>query len=184
MSLPHALLTSLIERPGSGLELADRFDRSIGYFWPATHQQIYRELAKLEEAGFVQATLVSGARGGKKTYQVLPAGREALERWVSASQPTMLIRDELLVRLRAAAVVNTTSLMEELEALATRHRQNLALYHQIEARDFSAPNQSREQKLRHLVLRTGIDFENGRIKLCEDAVALLQSTDSALQNRQ
>ena len=48
MSLPHALLTSLAERPGSGSELAGRFDRSIGYFWQATHQQIYRELARLD----------------------------------------------------------------------------------------------------------------------------------------
>lgn len=178
MSLPHALLTALIERPSAGLELAKRFDRSIGYFWPATHQQIYRELAKLEEAGFVQAKLVSGARGGKKEYQVLPAGREELEHWATASQPTMLPRDELLVRLRAAAVVNATTLVEELEALAMRHRQKLTLYHQIEARDFSSSNQSREQKLRHLVLKTGIDFENWRIKLCEDAAALLRSTES------
>jgi len=48
MSLPHALLTALVERPGSGSELAGRFDRSIAYFWQATHQQIYRELARLE----------------------------------------------------------------------------------------------------------------------------------------
>jgi hypothetical protein len=43
MSLPHALLTALVEHPCSGSELAERFDRSIGYFWNATHQQIYRE---------------------------------------------------------------------------------------------------------------------------------------------
>ena len=45
MSLAHAVLTSLIEKPSSGYELARRFDKSIGYFWHATHQQIYRELA-------------------------------------------------------------------------------------------------------------------------------------------
>ena len=58
MSLPHARLTSLAERPGSGSELASRFDRSIGYFWQATHQQIYRELARLEAAGWVEAAPV------------------------------------------------------------------------------------------------------------------------------
>ncbi|MGA7054394.1 MAG: PadR family transcriptional regulator, partial [Mycobacterium sp.] len=42
MALPHAILVSLCERDGSGYELARRFDRSIGYFWAATHQQIYR----------------------------------------------------------------------------------------------------------------------------------------------
>ncbi len=55
MSLPHAILTALLEKPSSGLELARRFDRSIRYFWSATHQQIYRELNKLEQAGLIQA---------------------------------------------------------------------------------------------------------------------------------
>lgn len=32
MSLPHVLLTSLLERPSTGFELARRFDRSIGFF--------------------------------------------------------------------------------------------------------------------------------------------------------
>ena len=58
MSLPHALLTALTEHPGSGSDLAGRFDRSIGYFWQATHQQIYRELARLEAAGWIEGLLV------------------------------------------------------------------------------------------------------------------------------
>ncbi len=53
MSLPHVLLTSLLERPNTGFELARRFDRSMGFFWNATHQQIYRELNNmLKKAGF------------------------------------------------------------------------------------------------------------------------------------
>ncbi|MFZ4189794.1 PadR family transcriptional regulator, partial [Streptomyces pseudogriseolus] len=67
MSLPHAILTALLEKPSSGLELTRRFDRSIGYFWSATHQQIYRELGRLEGGGGGGAlTAVQPARGGKK----------------------------------------------------------------------------------------------------------------------
>ena len=44
MSLSYVLLTSLLEKPSTGIELARRFDRSMGFFWHATHQQIYREL--------------------------------------------------------------------------------------------------------------------------------------------
>ena len=32
MSLPHVLLTSLLELPSTGFELARRFDRSMGFF--------------------------------------------------------------------------------------------------------------------------------------------------------
>ena len=53
MSLPHALLTALVGRSASGSDLAQRFDRSLGYFWHATHQQIYRELARMEARGWI-----------------------------------------------------------------------------------------------------------------------------------
>ncbi|MFE0318652.1 PadR family transcriptional regulator, partial [Streptomyces albogriseolus] len=43
MSLPHAILTALLEKPSSGLELTRRVDRSIGDFWCAAPQQINRE---------------------------------------------------------------------------------------------------------------------------------------------
>src|SRR5256885_9851741 len=69
MSLPHALLTALVEHPCSGSELAERFDRSIGYFWNATHQQIYRELARLEEAQWIEALPAESGRGRKRQYR-------------------------------------------------------------------------------------------------------------------
>ena len=173
MSLPHALLTSLAERPGSGSELAGRFDRSIGYFWQATHQQIYRELARLEAAGWVEAEPVEGARGGKRRFSILPPGREELQRWINERQDPPAIRDELMVRLRAEAVVGPTDLAEELKAVAARHRDKLEAYLAIEARDFPIPPTTREQRLRYLVLKAGIDFERHRIAFCEDALAIL-----------
>ena len=63
MSLPHALLTSLLDLPCSGSELAGRFDRSIGYFWQASHQQIYRELSRLEAGGLIEALEPEASRG-------------------------------------------------------------------------------------------------------------------------
>lgn len=53
MALEHAILVSLLEKPGSGYELARRFERSIGYFWTATHQQIYRVLKRMEGDGLL-----------------------------------------------------------------------------------------------------------------------------------
>lgn len=63
MSLRHAILTALIEEPSSGLALTRRFDRSIGYFWQATHQQVYRELGKLEMEGLVPSIPQPPSRG-------------------------------------------------------------------------------------------------------------------------
>ena len=92
MSLPHALLTALIEHPCSGSELAERFDRSIGYFWHATHQQIYRELARLEEAGWIEALAEEAGRGRKRQYRILAAGRKELRRWVAEPEDRKPLR--------------------------------------------------------------------------------------------
>lgn len=161
MSLPHAILTALLEKPSSGLELTRRFDRSIGYFWSATHQQIYRELGRLEGEGLIR-TLPSEkpARGRRKEYEVLPAGREELARWAAEPQDPRTVRDPLLLRLRAAAVVGGVELEDELRRHLELHRAQLAEYEAIERRDFPpAPDRPREDRLRHIVLRAGIELE-------------------------
>jgi DNA-binding PadR family transcriptional regulator len=76
MSLAHAVLTSLLEKASSGYDLAQRFDKSIGYFWHATHQQIYRELGRMEAAGWIASSVPPDAgKTRKKEYRVLAAGR-------------------------------------------------------------------------------------------------------------
>ncbi|MFH8756032.1 PadR family transcriptional regulator [Streptomyces atroolivaceus] len=160
MSLPHAILTALLEKPSSGLELTRRFDRSIGYFWPSTHQQIYRELGKLERAGHIRVLpAAQPARGQRKEYEVLPAGREELSAWVSLAEDPRPVRDPLLLRMRAAAVVGAPGLAGELRRHLVLHREQLAEYLEIERRDFPPERTADEDRLRHLVLRGGIDLE-------------------------
>ncbi|MDT0611792.1 PadR family transcriptional regulator [Streptomyces lancefieldiae] len=160
MSLPHAILTALVEKPSSGLELTRRFDKSIGYFWSATHQQIYRELGKLEADGLIRALPApQPARGQKKSYEVLPAGRDELARWTAAAQDPKPLRDTMLLRLRAAAVVGATGIEADLRRHLELHERQLAEYEEIEKRDFPPGSDSTEDRLRHLVLRAGIDLE-------------------------
>ena len=84
VALPHAILVSLCEQSGSGYELARRFDRSIGYFWAATHQQIYRTLRAMEDDGWVHVTPVAQqGRPDKKVYTVSDSGRAELARWIA-----------------------------------------------------------------------------------------------------
>ena len=160
MSLPHAILTALLEKPSSGLELTRRFDKSIGYFWSATHQQIYRELGKLEAEGFIRAQPTEQpTRGQRKSYEVLPAGRAELGRWTAAAQDPKPHRDALFLRLRAAAVVGTAGLEADLRRHLDLHRGQLAEYEEIEKRDFPPGKDSPQDRLQHLILRAGIDLE-------------------------
>ena len=179
MSLPHALLTSLIEHPCSGSELAERFDRSIGYFWHATHQQIYRELARLEEAGWIEALPAESGRGRKRQYRILPAGHKELRRWVAQPEDPKPLRDELMVRLRAEAAIGSCGLREEIERRKTVHQDKLDLYRRLEQRDFLDKPASRKLRLQHLVLRAGLLQEELWLQLSQEALDILSDCDEA-----
>ncbi|MFP3248535.1 MAG: PadR family transcriptional regulator [Paraburkholderia sp.] len=173
MSLPHALLTSLAERPGSGSELASRFDRSIGYFWHATHQQIYRELGRLEEAGWIESLPAESGRGRKRAYRILPAGKKELRRWIAESEDPTPLRDELMVLLRAEAVLGPAGLEAEIGRRLGLHQEKLDLYREIEARDFPGSPASRTARLQHLVLRAGIAQEQFWVDFAREALEIL-----------
>ncbi|GGC61607.1 PadR family transcriptional regulator [Undibacterium terreum] len=173
MSLPHALLTSLLEQPCSGFELARRFDRSIGFFWHATHQQIYRELGRLEESGWLESLPPESGRGRKKVYRLLPAGREELQRWTGESQDPRPLREELMLRLRAEAVVGPTLLAEDIQRRLQLHKEKLELYRQLEQHDFPPEKDAREAQIQHLVLQAGIMHEALWVEWSEMALKVL-----------
>jgi len=173
MSLPHALMTALLERPSSGLELARRFDKSIGYFWHATHQQIYRELGRLEEAGWIESLEPAATRGRQRAYRVLDAGREELRRWAGEASERKPMRDELMLRIRAEAVIGPAGVAQDLARRLEEHRETLANYLKIEAHDFPQGDLTREQQLQHLILSAGILMEQMWVQWSEKALAVL-----------
>ncbi len=177
MSLSHAVLTSLIEKSSSGFDLARRFDKSIGYFWHATHQQIYRELARMEASGWIRSSAAPDAGlTRKRIYEVLQAGREELRRWVSESSAPIDLRDEFMVRLRADAAIGPLGLGSELERRIALHEAKLTVYREIEARDF-APDQAlgREARIHHMILKKGILYEQDSIAWAQEMLELLQT---------
>jgi DNA-binding PadR family transcriptional regulator len=178
MSLSHALMTSLLEKSSSGYDLARRFDKSIGYFWRATHQQIYRELARMEMAGWISSEAApDGGRTRKRIYDVLNAGRLELERWVREPAEPPDQRDELMVRMRADAAIGPLGLDEEIRRRMAKHAIKLQAYRTIEARDFPANKVlSREARIQHLILKTGIMYEMGWLNWSEEALQVLQDT--------
>ena len=188
MSLAHALMTSLLEKSSSGYDLARRFDKSIGYFWHATHQQIYRELARMEASGWIASDLApDGGKTRKRVYRVLDAGRQEVVRWAQEPTPPMDMRDDLMVKLRADAALGAhspLSLDTEIERRLQLHRTKLAAYRAIEARDFPPDRPlSREATIQHMILKTGIMYEQGWARWCEDALKTLHALDHTAGDR-
>ncbi|GAA2747725.1 MULTISPECIES: PadR family transcriptional regulator [Kitasatospora] len=175
MALEHAILVSLMERPGSGYELARRFDRSIGRFWTATHQQIYRVLRRMEADGWIAVEQVTqDGRPDKKVYSPAEPGRLALAEWLREPVEPETVRHELAVKIRAAAFSDPGALVAEVERHRESHAALLAHYLAGERRDFPDPSGlDAQEQLQHVVLRGGIEYERMTLAWLDDVLATL-----------
>ncbi|WP_310727080.1 PadR family transcriptional regulator [Streptomyces sp. N2A] len=179
MALEHAILVSLLERPGSGYELSRRFERSIGYFWTATHQQIYRVLKRMESDGWIDVREVpQQARPDKKEYSVAARGRAALSEWLHEPIEPESVRHDLAVKIRGAAFDDPSALIREVERHHRAHTDRLAHYLAGERRDFTGPDAPATpdagQQLQHVVLRGGIAYERMTLDWLDDVLATLR----------
>ncbi|CAM5255196.1 hypothetical protein SBADM41S_11164 [Streptomyces badius] len=112
---------------------------------------------------------------------MLPAGREELAAWVALPEDPRPVRDPLLLRMRAAAVVGVNGMGAELRRHLALHESQLEEYRGIEERDFTpAPTTECEGRLRHLVLRGGIDLETFWIGWLTRAIGELDAPYSRL----
>ncbi|MFD9791930.1 PadR family transcriptional regulator [Streptomyces sp. NPDC059070] len=179
MALEHAILVSLLEQPGSGYELARRFDRSIGYFWTATHQQIYRVLKRMEHDGMLAVReIAQEGRPDKKEYSVAAPGRDALTRWLHEPIEPESLRHDLAVKIRGAAFDDPAAVIQEVERHRRAHRDRLDRYLAGERRDFTGPHAPAPldtgQELQHVVLRGGIAYERMTIAWLDDVLATVR----------
>ncbi|MFG3081523.1 PadR family transcriptional regulator [Streptomyces parvulus] len=184
MALEHAILVSLLEKPGSGYELARRFERSIGYFWTATHQQIYRVLGRMEGAGLLHVREVpQRGRPDKKEYSVAAPGRAALAAWLHEPIEPESVRHELAVKIRGAAFDDPAALISEVERHRKAHDDRLGRYLTGELRDFTGPEAPRPLdaggELQHAVLRGGIAYERMTIAWLDDVLDTLHRLRTA-----
>ena len=188
MALPHAILVSLCEQSGSGYELTHRFDRSIGYFWAATHQQIYRTLRTMEDDGWLSAqVVVQRGRPDKKVYTVSEAGRAELARWIAAplgsggsgsggSGRGGALSDtrtrEVAVKLRGAAYGDGAALRAQITALRAERAELLDTYRGFEKKQVPDPTALRGNALhQYLVLRGGIRAEESTIDWLDEVTS-------------
>ncbi|WGX94954.1 PadR family transcriptional regulator [Nocardioides sp. L-11A] len=166
MALEHAILVSLSERAASGSDLVRRFDASIGFFWSATHQQIYRVLGRMEGDGWISSETVAQpghpARNGqrKKLYDVTDAGRAELARWIGEPTTPDAMRSSVSVKMRGASYGDRAALLDDLRRQLDEHTKRLSLYEYLAARDFPEPGVLAGADLDiYLVLRGGLLME-------------------------
>ena len=177
MSLAYALLVSLVQEPKSGYDLAKQFDGSVGFFWQATHQQIYRELTKLEQQNLISAEAIAQeGRPDKKIFSVTELGLSHLKTWLLQSNDAALVKDEFLLKIYAGYLIPEQAIVQKIQDHRQLHQQQLEIYQAIERNFFSSPQDCpKESRFAYLTLRRGINFEKGWIDWCDETLEILAS---------
>ena len=70
-----AVLGLLAQRARSGYDLKVAVDRTIRHFWAASYGQIYPELRRLEEAGWIRGADADTGGRKRREYRITAAGR-------------------------------------------------------------------------------------------------------------
>lgn len=183
MALRYAIMTALIEDELSGYDLARAFDKSLGFFWHASHQQIYRELRKLSELTWVtHRAEVQKSRPDRIVYALTDAGREALNAWVLEADRMRLqeTKDELYIKLYNLSSDNIDYLRSTLAARREEMMTRLYLYERIRLRHYADPDSlSLRRKGVYLALIGGITQGQQYLAWCDDALELLAGVDDS-----
>lgn len=166
----------------TGYELKQRADSTLRFYWvsPAM-SQVYSELTRLRDRGFVTAT--EAKDGSATTYRLSPAGRQALEGWMGASTPGFpVLKHPVALRLLLGHVVDpagtVSMLRSHLNALATERAALSEVHASLEGRDgpgepFRYPS---------LVAEWGLAYFDNETRIVSDLIARLASEDEAEGN--
>lgn len=189
MSLRYALLGFISTEPASGFDLAREFGESMGWFWYASHSQIYPELRRLEDDGLVTSTEVAGNPGKqKRIYEITSLGEAELQSWLEQPTEYAPMRDVERVKLVFLDGAPVEVIRRHLADHRKHHEDLLAIYTQqlrelhrgvfprLVKRLASRPKSNRDliTGLKILAMRGNIARARTEIAWAEDALSWLE----------
>lgn len=170
MSLKHAILTLLETEQGSGYDLLKRFKERLGFFWNASHQQIYLQLKKMHSEGLIEfETQNQQGKPDRKVYHITKQGHDALMQWIETPIKISKVNDGLLVKLYAGHLVDISVIQKEIAEHKDMHTRMLNTFLELE-KDFKALNieQKKQFSLPYLTLRRGILGEHAWLQWAQE----------------
>lgn len=177
MSLRHALLGALADSPRTGYRLLKHFEQSLAYAWPASHSQIYPELARLLDDGLIEQT-ESGPRGSK-TYALTDAGRTEIRRWLRETEPDRRVRSEAALRSFFLWVLEPEEAQEQLVRERVYWR---GVLDELEGIQAEPTGSSRKARAFRIALEGGIATVGARLAWLDSAIAELGSPEWAARD--
>lgn len=172
MALRYALLGSLADHPRTGYELQKHFQQSLAYAWPASHSQIYPELARLLEDGLIEQA-GAGARNSK-TYAVTEAGLDRLRSWLRETPPDRRVRSDAALRTFFLWLLEPDEAREQLEGERAYWQGVLDEFLRIEE---EPTGRNKKARTFRIALEGGIRTVEARLAWLGDAIAEIESDE-------
>jgi DNA-binding PadR family transcriptional regulator len=154
--------------PKTGYDIKRIVDRSIRHFWAASYGQIYPELRRLEEAGWITGEDVPRGSRSRRRYRITSAGRAALRSWLAGHETRVEMRDESLLRLFFADTLGREEALGLLRGRREGYRQMLEYLRSLDDGTVKDP------PFIDLVYRWGMDYCEWGIEWCERQERLLR----------
>jgi PadR family transcriptional regulator, regulatory protein AphA len=170
----YGLLGLLTFGDMSGYDLTKEVEGSIGYFWTPAKSQVYSELRRLAEGGYVSETRVAQeTRPDKRIYSLTPVGRHALEEWLA--DPTLepdSIRSVTLLKIFFGAHAPRDVLIARVKGVLAHSEETLAALREIEGQIKDQP----DELFPYMTLRAGLLLGEARIRWAREVLDLLEES--------
>jgi PadR family transcriptional regulator AphA len=175
VSLKHAIMVLLETEAGSGYDLLKRFKQRLGFFWQASHQQIYQQLKVMHTEGLIDLTLeAQRGKPDRKIYAMTEAGNKELLAWLNNACKPQKINDSLLVKLYGGHLVKNSVLLSEMTQHREQHNKALLIMLEIELQYQSLSISERKNlALPFLTLRRGILGEQSWLAWADEVETFL-----------
>lgn len=180
--------------PLSGYDLKRIFDHTLAPMWGAAQSQIYKELRRMKELGWVEMEREEQeARPDRKVYSITEQGHVALRQWQAQPPGIFQLRDELLLKVLFGTFAAPGDIAQHLRASIATHEMSLLAYrqnaHHIPAQGTSPQGNRRPNPYAAereadpyfaLITQFAIDFENTYIRWLYEALEIIEQNQSAM----
>ena len=113
--------------PSASYDLKRAVGRSVGYFWPFPHTQLYDEPMRLVEDGLLTTTSDDQGRR-RRTYSLTPRGLEVLRDWLNdADAGVFQVRDEGELKLFFSELADAGAVQKLASSQARFHEARLGV---------------------------------------------------------
>lgn len=178
MSLPHAILGLLMDRPMTGYDLKLLFDKELNSFWPAQMSQIYRELGTMEAKEWVDSQIeVQETRPDRKVYTITSTGKQVFAEWMNRFPQSLLspCRDEFSLRVFLGSRSSRDEMLFQLRRFIREKQNEIATYSMLErSYETTAKKKSDQAMYRRMTMRRSNIVAEALVLWAEDCIEELE----------